>query len=137
MPTFIHGKDTYFSIDGTNISTFLDSVEPSFSTDEADTTTFGNESKTFILGLSEASFSLSGNFDGTDTTGIDDILWAIYEAKAAVNFEYGPGGNATGAVKYSGSCYITGYDPSTPVGDKVTFSATVRVTGDVVRGSFS
>lgn len=134
---FDHGKDSYFSLEGVNLTTFIDSIEHSPSLDMAETSTMGDEAKTYIPGLSDNTLSISGNFDPTDTTGPDDVLWDAYSGKAPLTFEFGPGGNANGAIKYSGECYVTSYTVSSGVGDKVTFSADIQVTGEVTRGTFS
>jgi hypothetical protein len=50
--------------------------------------------------------------------------------------EFGPEGDATGAVKKEVNVLVTGYTVSQPVADLVTFTATLRFSGGVTDGTF-
>ena len=136
MPTFVHGKSTHFAIDDTagtsrDISDTLTSVDFPETIETAETTAFGATSKSYIVGLRDATLSVSGIWDAT----VDGYF--IGTEPASRSFIYGPAGDGSGNVKYSGEALLTSYSISNPVGDVVTFSADFQVTGDVTRGTFA
>ena len=138
MPTFRHGKSTVFKVDNsggtlTDISNTLTDVSFPQSVDTAETSTFGSSAKSYVVGLSDATFSISGNFDAT----VDAHLAGILGQAASVSFEYGPEGSTSTYVKYTGECYLTSYEKSGAIGDVVTYSAEFQVTGAVTRGTYS
>jgi hypothetical protein len=140
---FSHGKGAAFSLDNatgtlTDISTYLDEVSFPSSIETGETTTFQSPggAKTYVPGLRDATFSLSGKFDPTLDALIEGVISAQAAGSAAADFAYGPAGSAAAAVKYEGAAWITGYDISTPVADVVTVSVDLQVTGQVTRGTF-
>ncbi len=86
--------------------------------------------------LEDVSISLSGTWDNTATTGLDVILGGLRTHNAAVDFEYGPEGTASGDFKYSGTCWVENYTIRSQVGNVVSWSATLRVEGVVTRGAY-
>jgi hypothetical protein len=135
--SFVHGKDSYFSVDSDNLTTYIDSADLNQSVDMAETSTMGVEAKTYISGLSDATISIAGKYDSTASTGPDAVLAGLVGGETAVAFEYGPEGNANGKVKYSGNCFLTSYNVSAPVGDVVSFTADFQCSGAITKGTFS
>jgi hypothetical protein len=140
---FSHGKGAAFSLDNatgtlTDISTYLDEISFPSSIETGETTTFQSPgaAKTYVPGLRDATFSLSGKFDPTVDALFEGLIAAQAAGSAAADFAYGPAGSASAAVKYEGAAWVTGYDISTPVADVVTFSVDLQVTGQVTRGTF-
>jgi hypothetical protein len=138
MPTFTHGKSTVFKIDdsgGTlrDISDTLTDVSFPRSVDTAETSSFGDSAKTYIVGLSDATISVSGNFDAT----VDGFLAGVIGLATPLEFEYGPEGSTAPDVKYTGTCFLTSYEKSGAIGDVVTYSAEFQVTGAVTRGAYA
>jgi hypothetical protein len=136
MP-FVHGKSTDFRIDNsggtlTDISAYCDSVDFPQTVETAETTTFGDSNKDYIVGLKDSTISFSGKWDST----LDGILAPILGQAASVSFQYGPAGSTVTNVKYSGECFLTSYQVTGSVGDVVTFSAEAQVTGAVTRGTY-
>lgn len=136
---FRHGKNAVFKVDNsggtlTDISAYLNDVSLPRSIETAETTTFGvtGGSKTYVVGLNDATVSVSGKYDST----VDAHLAGILGQDASVSFEYGPAGSTTGYVKFTGECFLTKYDLKSPVGDVVTFSADFQVTGQVTRATY-
>ena len=135
MPTFYHGKSTNFSLDdagGTSrdLSDVLVSVDFPEIVETAETTAFGATSKSYIVGLRDATISISGLFDAT----VDGYI--IGTEPATRTFIFGPAGSTSGYVKYTGECILTNYSVSSPVGDVVTFSLDLQCTGGVTRTTF-
>ena len=138
MPTFRHGKSTVFKVDNnagtlTDISNTLTDVSFPQSVDTAETSAFGASAKSYIVGLTDSTLSVSGNFDAT----VDAHLAAIVGKADSVSFEYGPEGSTQGFVKYTGEALLTSYEKSGAIGDVVTYSAEFQVTGAVTRGTYA
>lgn len=139
---FTHGSDAGFKLDDSGgtlrtLSQYIDSVSglPG-GRDLAEVTAFGDDGTKSIPGLQNVSFSISGHFDSTATTGPHVVLNSLRTATATATFEFGPEGTTTGKVKLSGECWLTGYDVDASVGDKVSFSADFQVDGTVTSGTF-
>ena len=138
MPTFRHGKSTVFKVDNnagtlTDISNTLTDVSFPQSVDTAETSAFGASAKSYIVGLTDSTLSISGNFDAT----VDAHLAAIVGKADSVSFEYGPEGSTAGFVKYTGEALLTSYEKSGAIGDVVTYSAEFQVTGAITRGAYA
>jgi hypothetical protein len=137
--SFIHGKNAVIKITGaggvtTDLSPFANEVDMPRSIDTAETSHFGSQSKTYLAGLDDSTVSIKGMYDPT----ADAAIAAAVEACLAgtiqtIDIEYGPGGSAVGAVKYTLSAIPTAYEVDAPVGDVVTFSLDMQRTGDTVR----
>ena len=136
MP-FVHGKTTDFRIDNsggtlTDISAYCDSVDFPQSVETAETTTFGDSNKDYIVGLKDSTISFSGKWDSV----LDGVLAPVLGHPATISFQYGPAGSTVTNVKYTGECFVTSYQVTGAVGDVVTFSAEAQVTGAVTRGVY-
>lgn len=136
MPTFQHGKNTDFEIDDTggvsrDISNTVTNVDFPETIDTAETTAFGSTSKSYIVGLRDATISVSGIWDAT----VDGYIRGGAEP-ASRSFIFGPAGDTGGNVKYTGEAIVTNYSISNPVGDVVTYTLDLQVTGDVTRGTY-
>ena len=136
MPTFVHGKFTNFTLDDTSgsvrdISNVLTNVDFPETIDTAETTAFGSTAKSYIVGLKDATISVSGIWDAT----VDGYIMGGSEP-ASRTFVYGPAGSTAGNVKYTGECIVTNYSTSNPVGDVVTFSLDLQCTGTITRTTY-
>lgn len=142
MPTFSHGKNAVFKLDNaggslTDISNTVNDVTVSRAIETGETTSFGNSSKTYIVGLADATISVTGSFDTT----VDNHLTSLIDAQIAgtntsASFEAGPQGTASTNVKYTGECLVTSYEVNPSVGDVVTYSLELQVTGAVSRTTY-
>ena len=135
MPTFVHGKSTDFALDdagGTsrNLSNTLTSVDFPETISTGLTTAFGSSNDSYVVGIKNTTISVSGIWDAT----VDGYLTGTETASRS--FIYGPAGSTGGNVKYTGEAILTNYSISNPVGDVVTFSVDLQVTGAVTRGTY-
>lgn len=126
----VHGKGSLFKLDNaagvlTDISTYVTSVGLDMPIDEAETTTLGQNNKTFIQGLKSGTISLECNYDATFDAFLNGIEFLTG------TFNYLPAGAA--GVVYSGECFITSIGMPTSVGDVVKISVALRITGAVGR----
>jgi len=137
MPTFRHGKATVFKLDNasatlTDISNTLTDVSFPAKVDTAEVTAFGASAKSYVVGLTDGTISISGTFDAT----VDALFAGVVGFATALNWNYGPEGSTAGFVKYTGTGYVTSYQKSGTVGDVVKYSAEIQVTGAVTRTTF-
>jgi hypothetical protein len=136
MPTFVHGKSTDFALDDTggtsrNLSNTITSVDFPETLDTAETTAFGASAKSYIVGLTDATISVSGIWDAT----VDGYIQGGAEP-ASRSFIFGPAGSTVSNVKYTGEAIVTSFSISNPVGDVVTYSLDLQVTGAITRGTY-
>jgi predicted secreted protein len=139
---FLHGKSSFFSIDNAagspvDISAFCEEVSLSRSIETAETTTFGSSAKSYIVGLTDATVSISGKFDAAGASTIDPVLSGILGQSATVTWAYRASSASKSSTnpEYTGEGIVTSYEVSGSVGDAVTFSAEVQVTGVVTRST--
>ena len=126
----ILGINTYFALGGAatptvveDISDFLTAVDPSEDTDEQDATTFRNTLKRTLAGMTDVGYTLTGYFSKEAHE-----FFAPLRGMTDVAFEYGPGGNATGDVKISGTVTVMSYaDPSASVDGVNGFTVELKI----------
>lgn len=139
---FVHGKDSYCALDdsgGTerNLSTFVDSVTDAMGRALSDVTAFGDEGVKNIPGLQNSTFSITGHWDPTTTTGPNAVLSGLLTATATSTIQFGPAGNTSGFVKVSAEVWVTNYTITSAVADKVSFQADLQVDGVVTFDTFA
>lgn len=140
----IHSKDAVFSLEDSAASTLraltsdLTNVQFSRSNDTHDSTTLGVAGHTYIAGLTDGTITLDGFWTDTALTGtatvLDSLLGLI---GTTLGWEYGPEGGTSGDIKYSGESVLETLDYTSPVADLVTFTATLKISGAVTKGTYS
>lgn len=131
---FAHGRSAYFMLGTTDLSAFMDNIDFPHGSDVHETTTYGKSYKTKVGGLKEASFSIGGLYDSTTVSGVETVVPPMIGT--IVSFEYGPEGNTTGKVKYTGNVVVEDYNHSTPVADMVRWTASLQTTDTVTKAAF-
>jgi hypothetical protein len=137
-----HSKLAVFKLDTaggvlTDISTYITEVNLSGEMDEVDCTTLGATSRQYLAGFSEHQIELSGMYERAQ----DQMLQAVYDAfkagtLASVSFEYGPEGASSGDVKKTGEAILLTYETPVSIDDPVSWSASLRVTGDITTTTY-
>jgi len=134
---FTHGRLAVFSLDDSGgtlraLTSYTDNVSglPG-GRGLSEVTSFGDSGVRNIPSLVNVTFTASGSWDSTATTGPNAVLNSLRTATATATFEYGPEGSTTGKVKYTGECWLTEYVADSSVANKVTWSATFQVDGVV------
>ena len=132
---FRHGKDTHFTLDETDISERLDDVSMPDEIEANETTVFGQGAHSYMPGLETASISLSGKYQADV-----EALWAAIKTKQRagdlIPWVHGPEGTAEGRRRRTGVGVVESFDVSNPVGDVVTFSIDIQVSGPVTYDTF-
>lgn len=130
MATPIHGKGVRVLCDERDLSDFLREVQVSAEAETSDVTTFGDNDRSFIPGIRDATYSFDGLF-AASTTAADDIA----------NFFDGSIGGSTRHVytvdltrSTGGRAWLifadnTQYDISSPLSDVVSLSVDAQASG--------
>jgi predicted secreted protein len=126
---FVAGKDSAITIDSTDLTSYVDSMSLSRDINTLTVTSFGDDNEAYISGVQGFSMDISGSFDAT----ADSAIAGMFDG-ATVTFDFRPN-NSTGAPKYTGSALITNYTIDSSAGDKVSFSASLLVSGAITRGT--
>jgi len=132
MPTFRHGKATAVLMNGTNMSPFLNEATTTQEIETAETTTFGDTDKTYIVGLADGTISTSGLFEST--AGARDAILTGMVGQEDNTFTVLPAGATRGNRAVIANGELTSYEVSSPVGDVVAISAEVQADGGLLNG---
>jgi hypothetical protein len=128
---FRHGKTAVVTVNAVDLSTFCNNLDFNVDVDTADTTTFGSTWKSAIAGVAGGKLSLTGDYDGTVTTGPSSALLLCIAGAVPVAVVHKPGGTLTGQRQNAFNALVTSFSESSPVGGVVTFKADLLVTGAV------
>ena len=101
-----------------------------------DATTLGDTGTKDVDGLDDTTFSISGFYDDTVTTGPEAVIGALWSSRANATFRYGPKGSTAGFLKYSGSIKVADFSMPAKVGSLTLFEAKLKLQGRVARGTF-
>ena len=127
--------DYKVTINGTNLSTNLNSVELALESDDLETTAFGTTFRERIGGLKSGSLTLQFMQDFA-AASVDATLFPLYNTLATVVIT--PTSSSVSATNpsYTAVCLINSYSPmASSIGDIATFSITVPTSGTVTRAT--
>lgn len=130
---FKHGKSTRLLFNASDLSAYFRDASASRSVETAETTAFGQDAKTYIVGLEDGTLSASGMFDGAQGA-VDDVLRTALGGDANDVISVFPEGLSVGKVALSAAVKRTSYEVSSPVGDVVATSLEVQADGGIDRG---
>ncbi len=134
MAKFV-ATDYKVTINGTNLSTSLASVELPIEIDEQETTAFGSEWRTRISGLKSGSITLEFHQDFA-AGALDSILWPLLGTNATVVVVPTSGTVTSSNPSYSGQFLVTSYTPyASTVGDLATVGITWPLSGALTRAT--
>ena len=134
MAKFV-ATDYKVTINGTNLSTSLASVELPVEIDEQETTAFGSEWRTRIAGLKSGSITLEFHQDFA-AGALDSILWPLLGTNATVVVSPTSGTVTASNPSYTGTFLVTSYTPfASTVGDLATVGITWPLTGELTRAT--
>ena len=127
--------DYFVSINGSDFSTNLNSVELSQEADDLETTAFGSSWRTRIGGLKQASLTL--NFMQDFGAGsVDAVLNPLLGSIATVVIKPTSGTVSSTNPTYTMTALVTQYSPfASSVGDIATLSTTFPISGTVSRAT--
>lgn len=125
---YVHGKNTYISVDGDDISQFCDASELNRVADSHDLTGYGKNSKVRGGGLLDSDGSMSGHYF-TGATGPRAILEPL--VGTVVELIRRPEGTGAGKPMDTLDVLIKKYTESAPVADYVKWSCDFEGSDDI------
>jgi hypothetical protein len=137
-----HGKVTYVGMDNasgtlTDISAYSRSASPSESIDTAESTNFGQNDKTYVIGQGDETFSVEGTFETAFLTMVRQVKAAQQAGtQPTCTVRFGPAGSGTGKYFSERETLITGINVSSSTGDLVTMTVDFQRTGSTTEGVF-
>lgn len=127
--------DYKITINGTNFSTNLNSVELAIESDDLETTAFGSEWRSRIGGLKSGSLTLSFMQD-FGASSVDATLYPLFNTLATVVITPTSGTVTSTNPAYTAVCLVSQYSPfSSATGDIATFSVTWPTSGTITRAT--
>lgn len=129
--TNVHGKNTVVTLNGVDYSEFSNSTDFKDATDTHENTTYGKSRKTYHSGLGDGTISVGGFYDTTAVSGPRALFKPLKAAGNPVEFVYRPEGTGAGKAQSVVDVIIASFDESSPVGDMVTWTAELQMTGDL------
>lgn len=139
-PTFRHGKDARVVVNQANLSQILNDASVANGVDKAETSVFGQSVKSYMVGLSDATVTYSGLFDGSTSSALGatpkmhQVLYDIAGTTSVAVNTYMPEGDTIGrrAMLFSG--VVTNLSLNTPQADVVSCEFEQSVSGTFTAG---
>jgi hypothetical protein len=125
----IHGKRTVVKLNGTALTTYAENSTVDIEADEHDLTTYGKNSHVFAGGLLKSSFTVSGFYDSTASTGPRALILPLVGSN--VTFIHQPEGTGSGLPQDSVTVLVKKYSQTHPVADYVKWSIDLTGSDDV------
>lgn len=134
-----HGKLTEIALSGASlpvtgyidISEHIQTSEFTRSADALETTTYGKDSRTYAAGLKNGTFTMSGLYDTSTTTGPRAVLKAAIGSESTVTLRRRTEGTGTGKPQDLVAVVFTSYVETNPFAEQVAWSAEANLSDDV------
>jgi len=127
--TFVHGKNTFISLNGVNLSTFVDTSDLDLDSDEHDVTTYGKNSHVVQGGLLGGKATMGGTYDNTAGTGPRAVIKPL--RGTVVTLIRRPEGTGAGKPQDSVAVLVKNYKETNPVADMVKWTCEMTLSDDV------
>ena len=127
--------DYKVTINGTDFSSSINSVDLSIESADVETTAFGSTFTTRVGGLKSASITLDFMQD-FGSSSVDSVLFPLLNSLATVVLVPTSGTVSATNPSYTAVCLVNQYQPfASAVGDLATLSVTWPTSGTVTRGT--
>ncbi|WP_433537597.1 phage tail tube protein [Micromonospora sp. CA-249363] len=126
----------YLAINGTDLSTYTNSIELTTEVDEKDVTTFGSGGwKEVLGGLRSGGLSIEFKQD-IAASALDSIMWALFGTVVTFEVRLSNASVGTSNPKYTGSVLVKEWAPiSGNVGDDASVKVSYPTSGAVTRAT--
>ncbi|HEY0700298.1 MAG TPA: hypothetical protein VGD43_21145 [Micromonospora sp.] len=124
-----HGKDTYITVGGDNITAYTNTSELSRGAGTSNVTCYGKGSEVHEGTLKNGKFTCGGVYDNTAATGPHAVFNPLIGTTVEVIRR--PEGAGTGRPEQTFDGVLVSYVETSPVADMVTWSAEFTVSDDV------
>ena len=105
-----------------NVSGDLTNVALSFTRDNADVTTFGDDTVQRISGLRDYTLTCTGIWNSGTASTVIDTLDDLMSGSIITLFRWFPGGKISGCQFWTGCALVSAYDETAPVNGPVGLS---------------
>lgn len=126
--TFSHGKSTYISLNGVDLSGYTTTSQIEKNADKHDLTTYGRDNHVYGGGLLDGTATMSGLYDN-GVSGPRATIQALIGT--VVTLVRRPDGTGAGKAQDSVSVLVEKYVETSPVADQVTWSCDMQLSGAV------
>lgn len=127
--------DFKITLNGTDLSTSLHSATLDVSSNEVETTTFGNTYKTVVGGILGGTMKLDFYQDYA-AGSVDATIWPLVNTLATVTIVPTSGTVSATNPKYQALCLVNAYTPvAGSIGDLASFSVSWPTSGTVTRAT--
>lgn len=129
---FVHGKNTFVSYAGNDLSSFTKSTDFNDGVETHDVTTYGptRTRKSYQAGLGDGKITLKGVHDNGPTCP-RRVLKPLMQAGTLGTFLFRPEGTGSGRTQSSVQALVSAYNESDPVDDMVQWTAELQMSGDI------
>jgi len=126
--TFVHGKNTYISLNGVDLSAFVTTSQIEKTADKHDVTTYGRDDHVYSGGLKDGTVTMSGIYDNGASGPRATIQALIGQTCTLVRR---PDGTGSGKAQDSLTVLVEKYVETSPVADMVTWSCDMQKSGAI------
>lgn len=130
---FKHGKDTFISLDGDDLSPYTTTSQLEKSADSHDTTTYGQDAHTFQGGLLNGTATMSGIYDSSTSSGPAAIIDGLVGTNVTLIRQ--TEGVGAGLPSQSVNVLVLKYTETSPVADMITWSCDLQLSGTITRST--
>ena len=126
--TFVHGKDTFISLNAVDLSAFVNTSELGRTADSHDVTTYGKDSHVYAGGLLDGKATMAGVYDNGGSgprATIEPLIGTV------VTLIRQPEGTGSGLPQDEVDVLVMGYTETNPVADMVAWSCEMQLSDDV------
>lgn len=129
MTNFVHGKNTFVSLNGSDLSTYATTSQLERNADKHDVTTYGKNDHVFQGGLGNGAFTMSGIYDSTASVGPRAVIEPL--VGTVVQLIRRPEGTGSGKPQDKVNVLVEKYVETSPVADMVTWSLDLQPSDSV------
>lgn len=135
MPTFVSGKDTGVNLGEFNLTPYFNNASTTREAETAETTAFGADDRSYVIGMKTGTVSLEGMFDGT-TDAVDEVMTTAIMGSdnSATPLTVMTGGTTVGRGCVLSLPNETSYEVSSPVSEIVAVSAEFQSNNQIENG---
>jgi hypothetical protein len=126
--TFVHGKSTYISLNGVDLSAYTTTSQLERTADKHDVTTYGQLTHVYNGGLTDGTATMSGVYDNGASGPRASIKALIGTTCTLVRR---PDGTGSGKAQDSVTVLVEKYTETNPVADMVTWACDMQLSGAV------
>lgn len=131
---FIAAKGAFLSVNGGNVSQYLNSIESNRKIDSIDTTTFGQTGHVYQGGLTDGTFSCAGLYDSS-VSGPKAVIEPLMAAGNLVPVIYRPEGTGSGKPQQTCNGLVSTYVESSALNDMIKWTMELQISGTVTNAA--